>query len=347
MLIDWVTARLPSDHFHRSEWDHLRSFSDRILRYNPTSGEQVWETAAWESIRSDSHQLSFRIGSDALWVQGSPARVMGDGDAVFGSGASSELNLIGCIDRMSAYAFQQFDIEPRAHATDWIVSRIDVTGNLLLDSLEDVRDALRILRDVEGGRYRVSQQAGDTVYWSHRSRIRSGKAYAKGPHLTYQMKKNRKYEGREYQIGEIELASRLLRLELSLKSQLLREDRLGKPWYELTSGDLYEQWNDYFGRMIGDSEMKNDADLKQKIIEAAPTEGQGKAAYGCWTLIKSEGWERAKEMCAKRTWYRNLKILRAAGLADADFSAGRVVEFRRRILDSALVESWEELKRVA
>jgi len=84
---------------------------DTCLRYNPTSGEQVWDTAAWESIRSDSHQLSFRIGTDALWVQGSPARVMGDGDAIFGSGAYSELNLIGCVDRMSAYAFQQFGIK--------------------------------------------------------------------------------------------------------------------------------------------------------------------------------------------------------------------------------------------
>jgi II/X family phage/plasmid replication protein len=248
---------------------------------------------------------------------------------------------------MSAYAFQQFQIQPRAHATDWTVSRIDVTGNLLLDSLEDVREALRILRDVEGGRYRVSQQAGDTVYWSHRSRLRSGKAYAKGPHLDYQMRKNREYGGREYQVSDVQLANRLLRLELSLRSQLLREDRLGKAWHELTSGDLYEQWNDYFGRMIGDSEMMKDADLKRKVIEAAPTEGQGKAAYGCWTLIKSEGWERAKDMCTKRTWYRNLKILRAAGLGDVDFSAGRVVEFRRRILDAKLIESWDELKRVA
>ena len=347
MLIDWITARLPDGHFERSEWDHLRSFSDRILRYNPATGEQVWETSAWESIRSDSHQLSFRIGSDALWVQGSPARIIGDGDAVFGSGASSELNLMGCVDRMSAYAFQQFQIQPRGHATDWIVSRIDVTGNLLLDTLEDVREALRILRDVEGGRYRVSQQAGDTVYWSHRSRLRSGKAYAKGPHLDYQSRKNRSYDGRVYQPEEINLANRLLRLELKLGAQLLREDRLGKPWYELTSGDLYEQWNDYFGRMIGDSEMMTDADLKRKVIESAPTEGQGKAAYGCWTLIKSEGWERAREMCSKPTWYRNLKILRSAGLADADFSAGRVVEFRRRILDAKLVESWDELKRVA
>ena len=176
-------------------------------------------------------------------------------------------------------------------------------ANLLLDSLEDVREALRILRDVEGGRYRVSQQAGDTVYWSHRSRLRSGKAYAKGPHLDYQMRKNREYGGREYQLSDVQLANRLLRLELKLGAQLLREDRLGKAWHELTSGDLYEQWNDYFGRMIGDSEMMKDADLKKKVIEAAPTEGQGKAAYGCWTLIKSEGWERAKDMCTKRTWY--------------------------------------------
>lgn len=346
MLIDWITARLDFRKFTPEEWSELRMHNDRVLRFCPRTGEQRWESAAWDSIRSDSHQLSFRIGSDALWVQGSPARIIGDGDAVFGSGASAALDVRGCVERMAQFAFEQFGLTPRAHVTDWQVSRIDVTGNLLLGSLEEVRTALRVLRDVEGGRYRVSQQAGDTVYWSHRSRIRKGKAYAKGPHLAA-MQKQKNYTGRTYTPAEMAQANRLLRMELTIGAQSLREERLGKPWHELTNGDLFEAWEEYFGRMVGDVEITNDATLKERVMAAAPTEGQGKAAYGCWAMIKAEGWERAREMFAERTWYRNLKILRAAGLGDADFSAGRVVEFRRRVLDAKLVESWDELRRVA
>ena len=75
-----------------------------------------------------------------------------------------------------------------------------------------MRDALRILRDCEGGRYRVSQQA-----WRHLSTgrknpsSRKGKAYAKGPHLTYQMGRTG-YSGRQYTRDEITGSNRLLRL---------------------------------------------------------------------------------------------------------------------------------------
>jgi II/X family phage/plasmid replication protein len=344
-MIDWVTIRLPFTHFSENEWLNLRSQGDRILRYSPLTGDTVWETQAWESIRSDSHGISYRIGSDAVWVQGSPARVIGDGCNVFGAGPSAVNDLVGCVERMARYWFGAVGLESRGATADWVVSRVDVTGNLLLGSLQEVRDALRILRELEGGRYRVSQQAGDSVYWSHRSRLRSGKAYAKGPHLDFLMRKNRDYTGRYYQSDEIDLANRLLRLELKLGNQFWK--RLESPWYEFTPEQIWAQWENYFGRMIGDAEMTSDSELKDRVFAAAPTEGQGRAAYATWALIQSQGWERAREMQTKRTWYRNLKILRTAGLGDADFSCGQVVRLRRKIISAQLVESWDQLRNVA
>lgn len=343
-MLDWVTARLPYDRFPRIDWERLRALGDRVQRFNPATGEVSWETQAWDSIRSDSHGLSYRVGGDALWMQGSPARVMGDGCNVFGSGASAAQDVAGCVDRMRRFLFQVLPVDDPSAVSDWLVSRVDVTKNLDVGSLEAVRDALRILRDLEGGRYRVSQQSGDSVYWSHLSRLRSGKAYAKGPHLEYLTKKS--IGNKTYFPDEIILASRLLRLELKLGSQFWRERSI-KPWHQWTSKDFDNEWENYFGRMIGNAEMTNDVELKKQIMLVAPTEGQGRAAYGCWALIQSQGWERAREMYSKTTWYRNLKVLRSAGLSDADFSAGRVVELRRRILEARVVESWAELKRVA
>lgn len=325
-------------------WGRLVMLTDRIMRYCPRTGEQVWETSAWDSIRSDSHQIAFRVTGDAVLIQGSPARVCGSGDSVFGEGPSASLDLVACLSRMAAFVSGQVGVDLPQDPLSWKVTRVDVTGNLLLDDLAGVRVALRVLRDCEGGRYRVSQQAGDTVYWSHLSRLRSGKAYAKGPHLDYMMGK-KDYTGRQYSDFEKDLADRLLRLELKLGNQWWL--RLGKPWYTVTAYELRMQWREYFERMIGDADMKTDGDVKARIMAAAATEGRGRAALGCWALIQSEGWEKARECFNKSTWYRHLKVLHAAGLGDADISAGKVVAFRQKILTCQLVESWDDLRKVA
>ena len=189
----------------------------------------------------------------------------------------------------------------------------------------------------------MSQQAGDTVYWSHRSKLRSGKAYAKGPHLRF-LQKNADYTGRRYNELELLQAEKLLRLELKLGREFW--DRHN--WKETTAIQLQQQWQDYFGRMIGDSAMTNDSDVKERITEAAKAMGmRGNPAYGCWLMIESQGWERARDSFSKSAWYRHLKVLHAAGLGDADISAGRIVPLRRRIMEAELVTSWAQLVKAA
>ncbi|MDX2349133.1 MAG: phage/plasmid replication protein, II/X family, partial [Porticoccus sp.] len=181
-----------------------------------------------------------------------------------------------------------------------------------------------------------------TVYWSHKSKLRSGKAYAKGPHLTYVMKQ-KNYSGFEYSDNDIALASRLLRLELTLGREFFARNN----WRTCDAETLTTQWNEYFQRMIGDSEMKNDSDIKERIHAVALSEGRAKSAYGCWLLIQSEGWERAQDSFQKTTWYRHLKVLREAGLGDADISAGKVVPLRRRVFEAQQISTWNDLRLVA
>jgi len=342
MLLDWLSFRVPLSSFGEDQIIRLRQLTDRIVRFCPRTGDVRYETCAWESIRSDSHQISFQVGSSDLRIQGSPARVCGDGDAVFGSGASSQLDVIGCLKAMASYASKVLDVILPQNAMSYTVTRVDVTGNLFLQGLPAVRDALRILRDCEGGRYRVSQQAGDSVYWSHLSRLRSGKAYAKGPHLEYLTNSSR-YSGRIYTPDEITLCTNLLRLELKLGREFFARN----DWRLMTPDFFKQQWTNYFDRMIGDSEMKNDNDVKARIFTVAPSEGRAKSAYGCWLLIQSEGWERAQESFARPTWYRHLKVLRDAGLGDADLSSGKVVPLRRRILEAQVIHSWADLSNAA
>lgn len=339
MLIDWVTARIPVELLSESSRIQCLSMGDRITRYCPKTGDVRYESAAWDSIASDSHQINIRATAQDFWIMGSPARIMGDGCAVFGSAASARLDLPACVDAMRLFVQGNIGIELPADVSLWKVSRVDVTANLLMGSLSEVRDALKILRDCEGGRYRVSQQAGDTVYWSQKSKLRKGKAYAKGPHLTYQMSR-KGYSGREYTKDDIADANHLLRLELTLGREFWARNH----WQLATADDLRHQWHDYFDRMIGGAEVTNDAQLKERIFAAAPTEGRARAAYGCWLLIQAEGWERARESFGRSSWFNHLKILRAAGLGDADLSAGNIVKFRQRIIEAQMVTSWQQLK---
>ncbi|GAB6140869.1 hypothetical protein JCM14076_15980 [Methylosoma difficile] len=359
MLIDWITAYLPMSKINESEWQKLILMTERVMRFKPDSQSHsaddcfflidrdsvVYETSAWESVRSDSHQIAFKVGGDSIYVQGSPARLCGSGDAVFGEGAAAALDLTACVHRMAAFVASKFSLDISLNPDDWHVTRIDVTGSLLLDDLAAVREALRVLRNCEGGRYRVSQQAGDTVYWSHKSRLKAGKAYAKGPHIDYSTKRP-DYTGREYTDSEKQLVNRLLRLELRLGAQWIRE-RAGLPWQKLTPEMLIDQWKQYFNRMIGDTHMKTTDDVKARVMAAAKTEGQGKAAYCCFLMIQSQGWENARNNHTKPSWYRHLKILRAAGLGDADISAGKVVQLRRKIIECQVINSWSDFKKAA
>ena len=339
MLIDFITAGVGLDQFSEADQAALRQHGERICKFNPRTGNVSWEVSTWDSVRSDSHQISVRVSIDTLMVKGSPARVIGDGDAAFGGGAARALDLVGCVERMAGFVCGKLGVRA-PDARRWKVTRTDTTAMLLLSSLADVRSALAILRSCEGGRYRVSQQAGDTVYWSHRSRLKAGKAYAKGPHLRYCMK-DPKRPGKRYTEDELNAVDQCLRLELTHGSQFWRE-RVGSPWHEVKASELREWHGEYFGRMLGSAEV-TEMNIEERVMAVAPSEGQGKAAIGCWALIKSYGWEKARDMSSRPTWYRNLKVLRAAGLSDADLSAGNVVAIRRPLIQCQQVNSWDEL----
>lgn len=340
MLIDWVTAKLHLSNINSDLHHYLSGLGDRIVRFCPFTGETRYELTAWDSIRSDSHSLAYKVSGEHLYLQGSPARVEADGDSVFGGRFTSALDLQNSLQLMINKFCSHFTIILPV-AKHWKISRVDVTNNLYLPSLSDVRSALTMLRDCEGGRYRVSAQAGDSVYWSKTSALRKGKAYAKGPHLGYLMNK-KGYDGYQYSDQQIEQAGHLLRLELTLGSQFWRERADFKT---ADANFLREQWESYFGRMLGAETVKTD-NLLSELEKVAKTKGQAKATYAFFLLLNSVGWEIAKEMTSKSTFYHHLKNLRAAGLGDMDISKGRIVEFRRPLVLAEEVTSWHQLNKL-
>lgn len=332
-MIDWLTLRLTPDRIPDPLRDALRARVGHVLAVNP-DGTVQWCKPMRESIRSDSHQITVELGY-FLRIFGSPARSV-YGNNVFGSGdpVQCALDMISFAARHTGLAFP---------VDGWDCTRIDVTHNYDLRSPAEVRQALSALRMAEGGHYQVRTNA-ETVYWgSVRSGLRAGKAYAKGAHLRYQQKRDLCTVNDE----ELRLSDRLLRLEMSLRSQWLRE-RAGKRWDEFTEAELDKLHADYFGKLIGTVEVVEMDKLLEKLEKVAPTKGRALGAYRTWSLIKTVGVEEARASMPKQTWYAHKRWLFLAGLSWSDFRAGNVVQLRRVPIELGQpVRSWAELRKAA
>jgi hypothetical protein len=336
-VIDWLTLKVDAMDIPVETVQALRLRTGRVIKLSP-DGAIEWETVARESIRSDSHQVTVAMGGE-LSICGSPARVMQENN-VFGSG-----DPILCARAMLAFVRRVCAVElPDVEA--WRCTRMDVTCNYDLGTPAQVREALMSLRHAEGGRYQL-RTCSESVYWSVRSQLRAGKAYHKGPHLEYQQRKGQVQVSDE----EVVAAGRLLRLELSLKSQWWRE-RSERKWFEYSESELEQEHEKYFAPLIGGAEVTEMDNMQERCAVAALalglSEGQGKAAYLYWLTIGQVGFETARSLSSRTTHYRNVKVLREAGLSFSDFQARRVVSLRRRPLVLAQpVRTWEELRRYA
>ena len=331
MLIDWMTLSTDASLLDPQTIEKITGKQDKIMRISP-DGEIKWVMPCRANIRSDSHQITVRIGS-RLDIQGSPARTKGTKDNIFG-----EANPVNTFLDMVQFLSSTLEVSLPCNPTCWWLTRMDVTGNFDLGSLANVRQALNYLRHVEGGRYQVKTEA-ETVYWSKSSRLRAGKAYAKGPHMRHLAEKGHV----DLTPDQLSLVDRLLRLELRLGNQFWRE-RAAQRWYRWSSEQLYEQFSAYFGQFIGKVEVVEVDKLLDELMKIAPTPGMAKAAYRTWLLIRSDGLEKARELTGKSAWYRHKRLLQQCGVSWADFHHRALVPFRRKtIVLSDPVRSWEDL----
>lgn len=307
-------------------------------------GEVRWHKAGLDidSLRSDTPGLMWQIQGDGkqyhLCIGASPASLE-HGLNVFGSG-----DIKHCADVLVSHARRALDaVLPDAGR--WQVRRLDVTHNYALPGPSEVKAALRMLMQTEGGRRKPSAMGGDTVGYNVGSDLRKGKAYHKGPQLAYLAKRGDIHA----EPWEIELANHLLRLELTLGARFWRrrEEAREKHWSQLSEPELDAMHSDYFGRFFGAVEVVDMGVLLERLIEVEETQGRALAAHRTWALIKSIGYDNARESMSRSIWFRHLKALRAAGVSDADLCAGQIVPFRRHVVTlGEPVKSWADVRKL-
>lgn len=341
-VIDWLTLRLAPDLVPAD----VRTALERLHSWRVTvdpDGEVTARSPIRERLRSDSHVVTVLCGYD-LELSGSPARC-GAPNNVFGPRSPREgaQAMIDHVARSCGVVLPPVE--------QWTCTRIDVTTNHVMRNAAEVAQALSYLRQTGGGHFQVRSK-GETVYWNPASKWRAGKAYHKGQHLRYAIQKGIAEATDE----EVSLADRLLRLELTIRSEWIRERAPG-PWWSLSSEDVEAMQMSYFDQFLtaeiadpglSDIERCERAACELYAGKNTGTPGAGRAAYRTYLLARQVGMEQARDMVPRSTWARHRKILNAAGISIAEIRGAQVIPLRRRALYLApAVHSWDELRRVA
>lgn len=347
MLIDWLTLRIPIEQkLSSSLHERIQACLGHMINVSP-AGEVIWEKAMpdWEAIRSDESGLFWSITGDKdgtryLTIGASPSSLENEGVNVFGS-----CDIQYCADVLIRVAARALGA-PLPNWREWQCRRLDITANYDMGSSVQVKQALRLLLGTDAPRRRTNsdRKGGDTVYWNPSSDLRAGKAYHKGAHLRYQLRKGNIALDDE----TLRLADNLLRFELKLGARWFR--RLDMDWHYLTPEDLAAEHLSFFSSLIGCGDVEV-SDMGQLLIELekhAPTKAQAIAAHRTFALIKTVGYTQTKDSVPRSTFMRHCSYLRAAGLSSADLCAGQIIPFRRRtlILGNPVL-SWEELRKAA
>lgn len=341
-MIDWLTLFLDASLLDRDSVIRCRDNADKILKINGLTGETVWETSCRQQISSDSHFITVSFGS-RLKIEGSPARVIYSHN-VFGS-----LDIKKCALDMISFVAEHYQIFIPRNLKNWSCSRIDVNQNFDMGSLPQGQQVIDYMKPLKCGRQHTTTY--DTaVVWGEGSSLHSGKAYLKGPQL-------RKLVSRgtaKVSDFDLEKSDRLLRLEYSMRrGQIARiRNDLSLSWFDFTPEFLIAHHSDYFSKFISTFEVVDMCNILQKLLanvgadkNQIPTEGQARAAYNCYSLIRLNGLHLAKESFTKASWHRHIHNLGSIGLVAADLQSVNVVPLlRRQILLDQPVSSWDEIK---
>jgi II/X family phage/plasmid replication protein len=339
VLIDWLTLRVRISDIQENDLLALMPYMAKLEVKNVLTDEVLKTKLVVDidSVRSDFIGMVWSISSNGkdkyLNIGASPASLE-HGSNLFGSSDYHH-----CKQVVLNHARKV--LKGVCLFNDgWLPRRIDITQNYFLQSHNQVKDALHILRASDGTRQK-STVKGDSVYWGEGSHYRSGKAYDKYIQALELNKKAIK-QGKPaiYTKEQLSLMSSILRLEMKLGRQYFDEHTDEN---DITQEFLMNEHEAFFKKFIGDSEV-TDMDKLYEIIQAtAPTKGRGLAAYDTYLRIKQNGYEFTKASMPSRTFFRHQKYLLEAGLSISDLTTAKIIELRKRKLTLEPVYNWEHL----
>ena len=255
LLIDWLTLRIPLT----SELDdalYARLMDAKMfIQCFDSQGVIRWEKAGldFDALRSDTMGLCWNIQGDGaryyLVIGGSPASLR------YGINVFGDLDIRSGAEILIRTARKglQAILPP---VDGWQCRRVDITGNYVLPDAQSVKQALRMLLNTDAARRKASsaRRGGDTVMWNTTSDLTKGKAYHKGPQLSFSCRRH----GLDVTPEQLELSDRLLRLEHTRGARWFRrEEEAGRRWQDMTEEDLERLYLEFFERLTEGVEVKD------------------------------------------------------------------------------------------
>ena len=286
-MIDWVTMKIQCEHdgiISNGEVVSLSKDGDSIewsmVKFLPLVGSHD----ATISIRSITQQTIEISGNPTKWLQG---------HNLFGTNDLKRLvwlffeELLKIPELKLKPTLQQLHDVKNGKLT---VSRIDINETWFLKDRNEVLAWLRAAGQKMRLKHRgAGQFKGDTLYWGKGSRRWFLKCYSKGDEIN---SKKSNFPSVLRTPEMLEYADRALRLELTLKSNQLREWQL----YDVSN------WGAETGKLlllelIKGLEMSNNIRLTDEILANLPT--RMKMAYFTWLAGQD-----LKQILPPRTFYR-------------------------------------------
>jgi len=305
-MIDWVTMKIKCDHdgiISNGEVVSLSKDGDSIewslVKYLPVVGSHD----ATISIRSITQQTIEVSGNPVKWLQGHNLFGTNDLKALIWAFFNELLKIPELKLKPS---LQQLHAIKSGNLT---ISRIDINETWFLNSREEVLAWLEAAGQKMRLKHRgAGQFKGDTLYWGKNSRRWSIKCYSKGEEIN---SKNSNFPDALRTPDMLSYADRALRVELSMKSNALREALLHIP----------ANWNAETARMLllnslKGLEMSNNFSLTNDVLATLPP--RVRLAYAAWY-----NGDDLRQILSRPTFYRYRKQLKEY---DIDISILRDVE---------------------
>ena len=292
-MIDWVTMKISCDHdgiISNGEVVSLSKDGDSIewslVKYLPVVGSHD----ATISIRSITQHTIEISGNPTKWLQG---------HNLFGT---NDLKLLVWLFFKELAKIPELKLSPTMEQLksikngNYTLSRIDINETWHLNNRSEVLAWIRAAGQKMRLKHRgAGQFRGDTLYWGKGSRRWILKCYSKGDEIDGK-KSNFPNDLRTPEM--LDYADKALRIELTLKSNQLREWLLhdGSIWTPETAKMLLLE-------LMKGLEMSNNMRLTDDIVKSLPS---GMAmAYLSW-------WHGSdlKQILSKNTFYRYRRKLK-------------------------------------
>lgn len=296
-MIDWVTMKIRCDHDGIISDGEVVSLSKdgssiewSLVKYLPVVGSHD----ATISIRSITQQTIEISGNPVKWLQG---------HNLFGTNDLKHLIWVFFNELLKIPELKLKPTLEQLHAIKMgrlTISRIDINETWFLKDKNEVLAWLRAAGQKMHLKHRgAGQFKGDTLYWGKGSRRWFLKGYSKGDEINSK-KSNFPDVLRTSQM--LEYADRALRIELTLKSNQLREWLLHdvSHWGADTGKMLLLQ-------LIKGLEMSDNMRLTDEAIAKLPT--RIKMSYFTWLAG-----EDLKQILPPRTFYRYRTELKKYGI---------------------------------